>query len=309
MRSLAPVRAGRRADDADPPLHTRLRDAIKREFAVGAVRARLERWCAPRCGAWWRTSAPANASTSPSSSRCHCPRRYLWLARVLSRGPRELVGWFEAMLERAPGQVELPAAALTCSPSDAAYILDALRARRRRSRDAICSGCSCRPSGPRALSEDEVLGSATSSLRRDHHDERGPIASSLLHLDRFADQRRLLRARPSSRRRRSRSCCASTRPCSWLTRIAARDVSVRGRTDPEREPGAPDLGRAPRRAALVVRRAILVRRAGCGTSPSGRYHALPGARWRAKRGSCSRARRRDRRLSWQAVAACLETRN
>ncbi|MGB8880306.1 MAG: hypothetical protein WCD11_28625, partial [Solirubrobacteraceae bacterium] len=27
---------------ADPPLHTRLRDAIKREFGLGAVQARLE---------------------------------------------------------------------------------------------------------------------------------------------------------------------------------------------------------------------------------------------------------------------------
>ena len=218
---------------ADPPLHTRLRDAIKREFAVGAVRARLEpavRAEVRRAVADLRVGervdfAQQLALPLPAAVICG------WLG-FPREDHAELVGWFEAMLERAPGQLELPAAALHARDQMRAYILDAVRARRRRARDDLL-GVFVRAERAEALSEDEVLGSAMLLFFAGITTTSALIASSLLHLDRFADQRQLLRASPELAPAAVEELLRFDAPLQWLTRIAACDVSVRERTIPE----------------------------------------------------------------------------
>ena len=217
---------------ADPPLHTRLRDAIKREFGVSAVRARDEavvRADVRDLVAELRAGESVDfarqlALPLPAAVVCG------WLGF-----PREdhveLVGWFEAMLERIPGQVELPAAALHARDRMRAYILDAVRARRRRSRDDLLS-VFVEAERAGALSEDEVLGSAMLLFFAGITTTSALIASSLLHLARFGDQRRLLRESPQIATAAVEELLRFDAPLQWLTRVAACDVEVGGRTIP-----------------------------------------------------------------------------
>jgi cytochrome P450 len=218
---------------ADPPLHTRLRDAIKREFGVGAVRARLEPVV--------RTEVRALVAELRAGESVDFARQLaLPLPAAVVCGwlgfPREdhaeLVGWFEAMLERFPGQVELPAAALHARDQMRAYILEAVRARRRRSRDDLLSVfVEAERSG--VLSEDEVLGSAMLLFFAGITTTSALIASSLLHLGRFDRQRELLRRSPEIAPAAVEELLRFDAPLQWLTRVTACEAEIRGRAIPE----------------------------------------------------------------------------
>jgi cytochrome P450 len=93
---------------ADPPLHTRLRNAIKWEFGVSAVRNRLEETVRAEVrhligelhGRERVDLAQELALPLPAGVICG------WLGLPAGDHP-QLIRWFEAMLERAPGKVEL----------------------------------------------------------------------------------------------------------------------------------------------------------------------------------------------------------
>ncbi len=217
---------------ADPPLHTRLRDAIKREFAVGAVRARLEpvvRDEVRRVVAELRAREEVDfaqelATPLPAAVVCG------WLGFPKSDHV-ELVRWFEAMLERVPGQIELPAAALHARDQMRAYIREAVRARRQGARDDLLSVfVAAERAG--ALSEDEVLGSAMLLFFAGITTTSALIANSLLHLERFASQRELLRGSPEIAPAAVEELLRFDAPLQWLTRVAASDVELHERAIP-----------------------------------------------------------------------------
>jgi cytochrome P450 len=217
---------------ADPPLHTRLRDAIKREFAVGAVRARLEpvvRGEVRRLVAELRAREEVDfaqqlATPLPAAVVCG------WLGFPES-DHAELVRWFEAMLERVPGQIELPAAALYARDQMRAYIREAVRARRQASRDDLLS-VFVQAERAGALSEDEVLGSAMLLFFAGITTTSALIANSLLHLGRFESQRELLRHSPVLAPAAVEELLRFDAPLQWLTRVVACDVELHERTIP-----------------------------------------------------------------------------
>jgi cytochrome P450 len=217
---------------ADPPLHTRLRDAIKREFGIGAVQARLEpvareevRRLVAELRAGERVDFARQLATPlPAAVICG------WLGFPQSEHAG-LVRWFEAMLERVPGQLELPAAALHARDQMRAYILEAVRLRRRRPGDDLLSVfVSAERAG--ALSEDEVLGSAMLLFFAGITTTSALIANSLLHLGRFESQRELLRRSPEIAPAAVEELLRFDAPLQWLTRVAARDVDLHGRSIP-----------------------------------------------------------------------------
>jgi hypothetical protein len=218
---------------ADPPLHTRLRDAIKREFAVGAVRARLEpvvRGEVRRVVAELRAREDVDfaqqlATPLPAAVVCG----WLGFPKADHAG---LLGWFEAMLERVPGQIELPAAALHARDQMRAYILEAVRLRRREgARDDLLS-VFVEAERAGALSEDEVLGSAMLLFFAGITTTSALIANSLLHLQRFESQRELLRRSPEVAPTAVEELLRFDAPLQWLTRVAVCDVELHERTIP-----------------------------------------------------------------------------
>jgi cytochrome P450 len=217
---------------ADPPLHTRLRDAIKREFGVGAVRARLEpvvRGEVRRVVAELRAGEDVDfarqlATPLPAAVICG------WLG-FPKQDHDELVDWFRAMLARVPGQVELPAAALDARDRMRAYVGDAVRARRRRPQEDLLS-VFVAAEGAGALSEDEVLGSAMLLFFAGITTTSALISNSLLHLQRFESQRELLRSSSELASVAVEELLRFDAPLQWLTRVAACDVELHGRTIP-----------------------------------------------------------------------------
>ncbi len=218
---------------ADPPLHSRLRDAIKREFGLGAVQARLElvvRAEVRHLVAELRAPGDVDfarqlATPLPAAVVCG------WLGFPKS-DHAELVRWFEAMLERVPGQIELPAAALYARDQMRAYIREAVGLRRHAgSRDDLLS-VFARAERAGALSEDEVLGSAMLLFFAGITTTSALIANSLLHLKRFESQRELLRRSPEIAPAAVEELLRFDAPLQWLTRVTACQVDVCGRTIP-----------------------------------------------------------------------------
>jgi cytochrome P450 len=217
---------------ADPPLHTRLRDAIKREFGLGAVQARLEpavRTEVRHLVAELRAAGDVDfarqlATPLPAAIVCG------WLG-FPKADHAELIRWFEAMLERVPGQIELPAAALYARDQMRAYILEAVRARRHSAHDDLLSVfVAAEREG--VLFEDEVLGSAMLLFFAGITTTSALIANSLLHLRRFGGQRELLRRAPEIAPAAVEELLRFDAPLQWLTRVAVCDVDVCGRTIP-----------------------------------------------------------------------------
>lgn len=217
---------------ADPPLHTRLRDAIKREFGAAAVRARLEpqvrdevrRVVGDLRGRECVDFAQTLALPLPAAVICG------WLGFPEQDRP-ELLRWFRAMLERVPGQVELPGEALSARDKMRSYIREAMLSRRRRARDDLLT-VFVQAEHAGTLSEDEVLGSAMLLFFAGITTTSALITSSILHLARFQSQRELLRESPQLAPAAVEELLRFDAPLQWLTRLAACDVRLHGRLIP-----------------------------------------------------------------------------
>jgi len=217
---------------ADPPLHTRLRNAIKREFGVSAVRNRLEETVRAEVrhrvgelrGRERVDLARELALPLPAGVICG------WLGFPAGDHP-QLIRWFEAMLERAPGKVELPPAALRARDEMRAYVRQAMVARREREHDDLL-GVFARAHAASALSEDEVIGAAILLFFAGITTTSALIANSLLNLHRFESERELIRRSPELIPAAVEELLRFDAPLQWLTRLTSRDVEVRSTTIP-----------------------------------------------------------------------------
>ena len=217
---------------ADPPLHTRLRDAIKREFSVGQVRRRLEETVRAevrkligelrgreRVDFAWELALPL-----PAGVICG------WLG-FPSSDHRQLVGWFEQMLQRAPGQVELPPAALRARDEMRGYVREAMVARRGQERNDLLS-VFVRVHAAGALSEDEVIGAAMLLFFAGITTTSALIANSLVHLHRFERERELIRRSPDLIPAAVEELLRFDAPLQWLTRVTSNDAQLHDVTIP-----------------------------------------------------------------------------
>jgi hypothetical protein len=108
----------------------------------------------------------------------------------------QLLGWFEAMLERVPGERALPAVALEGRDRMREYVAAAAAERRTRPREDLMTFL-VEANAAGQLTADEIVGSSMLLFMAGITTTSGLLSNSLLHLDRFPDQRDLLRRDPS----------------------------------------------------------------------------------------------------------------
>ncbi len=208
------------------PLHTRLRDAIKREFGVSQVRRRLEgtvradvRHLIEELRGRERVDfARELALPLPAGVICG------WLGFPQS-DHGQLIGWFERMLERAPGQVELPPGTLRARDEMRGYVREAMVARRGQQRNDLLS-VFVRAHTAGALSEDEVIGAAMLLFFAGITTTSALIANSLVHLHRFERERELIRRSPELIPGAVEELLRFDAPLEWLTRVISGDVEL-----------------------------------------------------------------------------------
>jgi cytochrome P450 len=213
---------------ADPPLHTRLRAAVKNEFGTRAVRIRLEQTVrettrtllAELRGRDLVDVARDLAYPLPATVMCG------WLG-LPARDHGRLARWHARMVERAPGRVGLTAEGVRAGDEMRAYLREALRRPSSRDGDALLSVLAdAKAAG--SLTEDEAVGGAMLLFVAGISTTSALISNSLLHLHRFGDQLRLLRRDPELIPQAIEELLRFDAPFQWFTRVAACDTEIRG---------------------------------------------------------------------------------
>jgi len=213
---------------ADPPLHTRLRAAVKREFGTGSVRMRLERSVRETTRtllAGLREHAVVDLARDlayplPAAVMCG------WLGFPARDHPR-LARWHALMVERVPGRVGLTDQGVRAGGEMRAYVREALR--RPSSRDgADLLSVLAEAKAAGSLTEDEAVGGAMLLFVAGISTTSALISNAFLHLHRFSGQLRLLRRSPELIPHAIEELLRFDAPFQWFTRVAARDTQIRG---------------------------------------------------------------------------------
>lgn len=213
---------------ADPPLHTRLRAAVKREFGAGAVRKRLEQTvrdttCKLLAGLREHDVVDvAHDLAYPLPAAVMCG----WLG-FPARDHARLARWHALMVERAPGRVGLTAEGLRAGEEMRAYVREALRRPSRHDADGLLSMLADAKAAA-SLTEDEAVGGAMLLFVAGISTTSALISNAFLHLHRFGDQLRLLRRCPELIPQAVEELLRFDAPFQWFTRVAACDTEIHG---------------------------------------------------------------------------------
>ena len=183
---------------ADPPIHGRLRDAVRREFGVSMVREQLEpvvrakvrRLIGDLRGREQVDFAEDLALVLPGGMVCG------WLG-FPECDHAQLLEWFGTMVQRTPGHVELPTRAFVGRDLMRAYLEDAIAARRGSPRQDLLSTIVGAVEDER-LSEDEAIGISMLLFFAGIATTSALIASSLLNLSELKPQLQQLRDAPAT---------------------------------------------------------------------------------------------------------------
>ncbi len=213
---------------ADPPLHTRLRAAVKREFGTGAVRLRLEqtvRETTRRLLAGLRGHDVVDVARDlayplPMAVMCG------WLG-LPTRDHERLARWHALMVERAPGRVGLTADGLRAGEEMRAYVRDVLRHPHAVDADGLLTVLA-KAQAAGNLTEDEALGGAMLLFVAGISTTSALISNAFLHLHRFGDQLRLLRRSPELIPQAVEELLRFDAPFQWFTRVATCDTELHG---------------------------------------------------------------------------------
>jgi cytochrome P450 len=210
----------------DPPVHTRLRGALRLAFSPSALRTRFEpivrRKVIELIDAFVDDGhadfARDLARPLPGTTM------FSWFGFPEADHP-ELLAWFGEMLERDAGQAALPGRAIAGRDRMRAYMGDAAAERRRAPREDLMSFLvAANDAGE--ISADELLGASMLLFVAGITTTSGLISNSLLHLARFPDQRDLLRDDPSVMPAAIEELLRYDAPIQALARTATRDVAL-----------------------------------------------------------------------------------
>jgi cytochrome P450 len=177
----------------DPPVHTRLRAALRLAFSPSALRTRFEPIVRRKvvelidafAGAGHADFARDLARPLPGTTM------FCWFGFPEADHP-QLLAWFGEMLERDPGERALPDRAIEGRDQLRAYMQTAAEARRTAPREDLMSFLVAANTAGE-ITADEVLGSSMLLFVAGITTTSGLISNSLLHLDRYPEQRRLMR--------------------------------------------------------------------------------------------------------------------
>jgi cytochrome P450 len=216
----------------DPPLHDRLRAALRLAFSPSALQRRFEPIVRAKVVELIDGFADAGHADFARDLARPLPgtTMFEWFGFPEEDHP-QLLEWFGEMLERDRGHRELPARALAGRDRVRAYIGDLAAERRRQRRDDLLSFLVDAEEAAQ-LSADELLGSSMLLFIAGITTTSGLIANSLLHLDRFPDQRELIVRDPRVIPAAVEELLRFDPPIQSLARTATRDVAVHGSVIP-----------------------------------------------------------------------------
>jgi cytochrome P450 len=213
---------------ADPPLHTRLRGALRLAFSPSALKIRFEPAVrakvhelidgfidAGRADFAFDFARPLPATTM-----------FSWFG-FPEVDHDELLAWFDDMLQRTPGRRELPTVALAARDRLRLYVQDIARDRRRAPGDDLMTFL-VQAVDAGQLTDDELLGASLLLFVAGITTTSGLISNSLLHLARFPDQRRVIVNEPAAIPAAVEELLRYDAPLQMLVRTTTRDVEVAG---------------------------------------------------------------------------------
>jgi hypothetical protein len=210
----------------DPPLHSRLRAALRLAFSPSALRLRFE----PIVRAKVNELIDGFSDTGRADLARDLARplpgttMFSWFG-FPEADHRDLLEWFGEMLDRVEGSRELPARAVAGRDRMRTYITDAANDRRGGHRedllgflvDAVEAG---------QITEDELLGSSMLLFMAGITTTSGLISNSLLHLAAFPDQRAMIRRDPAVIPAAIEELVRFDAPIQALARTATRAVEI-----------------------------------------------------------------------------------
>ena len=217
----------------DPPIHTRLRGALRLAFSPSALRMRFEPIVRTKvvelieafAGTGHADFARDLARPLPGTTM------FSWFGFPEGDHP-QLLEWFGELLERDPGQRALPARAIAGRDRMRAYMREAAAERRIAPRDDLMSHLvAAEATGE--ISADELLGASMLLFVAGITTTSGLISNSLLHLDRFPRERDRIRNDPALIPAAIEELVRFDAPIQVLGRTATRPVELHGRTIPE----------------------------------------------------------------------------
>ena len=217
----------------DPPLHTRLRGALRLAFSPSALRARFEPIVRRKVVELIDAFADEGRADFARDLARPLPgtTMFSWFGFPEADHP-QLLAWFGDMLERDTGERALPARSKAGRDQLRAYMQDAARERRSAPREDLMSFLVAAEEAGE-ISADELLGSSMLLFVAGITTTSGLISNSLLHLDRFPDQRDLLRSQPSILPSAIEELLRFDAPIQALARTATREVALHGAVIPE----------------------------------------------------------------------------
>jgi cytochrome P450 len=210
----------------DPPVHTRLRGALRLAFSPSALRSRFE----PIVRRKVNELIDAFADTGRADLARDLARpvpgttMFSWFGFPESDHP-QLLTWFAAMLERDTGVRALPARALAGRDSLREYIQATAADRRAVRRDDLM-GFLVDAQAAGQISEDELLGGSMLLFVAGITTTSGLISNSLFHLAAYPDQRTMLRRDPAVIPAAIEELVRFDAPIQALARTATRDVPI-----------------------------------------------------------------------------------
>ena len=217
----------------DPPIHTRLRGALRLAFSPSALRSRFEPIVRGKVIELIDAFADAGHADFARDLARPLPgtTMFSWFGFPEEDHP-QLLAWFGDMLERDAGERALPARAIAGRDHMRAYMQAVAAERLRAPREDLMSVLvEAREAG--SISSDELLGASMLLFVAGITTTSGLISNSLLHLDRFPDQRDLIRDDPSMIPAAIEELLRFDAPIQALARTATRDVAAHGGVIPE----------------------------------------------------------------------------
>ena len=217
---------------ADPPLHSRLRGALRLAFSPSALKVRFE----PAVRSKVRELIDGFADAGHADFARDLARPLPGTTMFTWFGFREaehgrLLTLFGEMLERTPGDRALPPIAIAARDQLRAYVLDLAAERRVDPSDDLMTHL-VRAEAAGELTSDELIGSSLLLFAAGITTTSGLISNSLLHLIRFDEARETMRRDPSTIPAAVEELLRYEAPIQALGRTTTRPVELHGSTIP-----------------------------------------------------------------------------
>jgi cytochrome P450 len=210
----------------DPPLHSRLRGALRLAFSPSALKVRFEPAVRAKVHELMDGFVDAGRADFAYDFARPLPATtmFTWFGFPEADHPR-LLALFNDMLQRTSGEQALPAIALEARDQLRLYVQDTARERRRTPSDDLMTFL-VEAEAAGQLTSDEVLGSSILLFVAGITTTSGLISNSLLHLATFADQRAVIARDPSTIPAAVEELLRYDAPIQVLVRTSTRDVQI-----------------------------------------------------------------------------------